>query len=162
MKKITLLFAAAAMALSCSNDDDTPVSLDGTWKLTSVIMPEDQIFDKNGDGVASTDFMVEYGYFDNSNLVFGENNTAVFNTQDVAPNTLPLSENVTYTTSGNNVSFYYPTDSETGTLCTTFKRSGNKLTAKLNAEAPYYIPIDGVTGEYYIMFSRSTLVYTKQ
>lgn len=133
MKKITLLFVATVLALSCSDDDNTPISLDGTWKLTSVIMPEEWTSDENGDGIESSDFVTEYGYFDNSTITFGENNTAIFNNQHIYEGNTPTPDNVTYTTAGDSITFYYSIDTTgSSSVCTPFKQSGNKLTATLS------------------------------
>ena len=163
MKQITLLALASVFFISCSDDGTNNVSIDGTWKLTKIIVADVHATDMNEDGITSTDFMVETGCYNNSTLEFGENNTAVFKSEDVHNDcNFTTPDNVTYEVNGSNVTFYHQITEE-GSLCTTFKKSGNKLTATLSDHMfPYYIPTDGEGGEYYTLFLGATFVYTKQ
>lgn len=175
MKKITLLFAAAVMALSCS-DDDTPVSLDGTWKLTNINLNREG-YDLNKDGIVSENFIEEFPCLGESTLSFSENDTAVFTIGDrgdgqsrtamdtpTPPCPMKTPETVTYTSTGNSVEFTYTSISSLpgAKLKRTFIRSGNKLTATLDFEGTEeYIPGSGEYADANF-YSYATFEFTKQ
>lgn len=162
MKKITLLFAAAVMALSCSDDDNAPVSLDGTWKLTHASLGmnlEDPDF--NNDGIVSENFVDEQPCLGEATIVFGDNNSAVFSPTCLSNEYQP--QTVTYATSGNNVTFVYDSTIYPGThRDVIFKRSGNTITATFSYEDDSYIPGDGDYGDNNSILWNATVTYTKQ
>lgn len=173
MKKIALLFALAAMALSCSDDDNTPVSLDGTWKLTYL---NTHIINPNLPD-ASENYIDTVPCMGNSTLSFGKNNTAIFimgdnndgmnrTAQDTPPNCLMKApENVTYSINDNSVEFIYTSieASPGATIKRTFSRSGNKLIVTIDPEGnEQYIPGSGEYGDSNNTYSYATFEFTKQ
>lgn len=173
MKKFTFLFAAAVMALSCSDDDNAPVSLEGTWKLTYLnthtIDPNNQQNTENYIDVVPC--------MGNSTLIFGEENTAVFTmgnnndgmnrTTQETPVDCPMKtpEDVTYTINNNSVEFIYTSTlaSPGATLKRTFTRSGNKLIVTIDPEGQeQYIPGSGEYGDGNNTYSYATFEFTKQ
>lgn len=160
MKKITLLIAFAAMALSCSDDDNAPVSLNGTWKLTYVNLHTDAA-DLNGDGIASENYMDESSCMDNTTIIFDPNNTATFGLTCVSDSTVP--ESVTYNATVNTVEFIYSVqDVQPGfDKKTKYARAGNTLTATFIGNSSDYVPGEGEYGDV-SHFSGATFTYTKQ
>jgi hypothetical protein len=162
MKKITLLLIVAAMALSCSDDDNAPVSLDGKWKITHVTLGvalDDPDF--NDDGVVSENFVDEEPCLGEATIVFGSNDSAVFSPTCLSNEYLP--QTLIHTTSGNNVAFIYSSVEIPGNQReVTFKRSGNTLTATFNYEDNTYIPGDGDYGDNNSLLWDATVTYTKQ
>jgi hypothetical protein len=77
MKKITMIAFAALALVSCGDDDaaTTDVALTGTWKLTTFTLGTPVDF--NNDGNATNNFKNETGCYNNTNLVFGTNNTVI-------------------------------------------------------------------------------------
>lgn len=162
MKKTILLLAATAIIASCSDDDNNPVSLDGTWKLTHATLGHDLSNpDLNNDGVVSENFIDEKPCLGEATIVFGENDSAVFSPTCLSNKFLPQTLN--YTTSGNNVAFVYNSVEIPGThRDVTFKRSGNTLTATFSYEDWSYIPGDGDYGDMNSILWDATFTYTKQ
>lgn len=162
MKKITLLFVAAALVLSCSDDDNAPVSLDGTWKLTNTTLGFDlEHADVNQDGIVSENFVDEHPCLGEATIVFGDNNSAVFSPTCLSNEYEP--QTLTHTTSGNNVTFVYNSVVHPGThRDVIFKRSGNTLTATFSYENQSYIPGDGDYGDVNSILWDATVTYTKQ
>lgn len=162
MKKTTLLFAATLMAFSCSDDDDNnaPVALDGTWKLTYVNLYTEPT-DLNGDGIASENFMDETSCMNSATIVFRPNNTATFGLTCISDSTEP--ETVTYNTNGNTVEFIYAVqDVEPGfDKKTKYTRAGNTLTATFIGNSSDYVPGEGEYGDS-SHYSGATFTYTKQ
>lgn len=175
MKKILTLATAAILIMSCGNDDDAASnsSVNGTWKLTA--FETEEAVDLNDDGTSSTDLIAESGCYNNSNIVFNDNNTATFsmqelhieidlvvgteNTYEYTINCDPgIAEVATYTVSGNtvNVTFDYG-DGDTETIA--FVRSGNTLT--ITIPEIVYVPEEN-GGEVSYTFLGATLQFTKQ
>lgn len=162
MKKITLLALAALTAFACSDDDSSNnAPLDGTWKLTYIDLnrpPQDY----NGDGTASENYLDEIDCTAVSKIVFGTGNTAVFPVHCLSEDPYE-DEQVTFETSGNNVTFTY-IFTELGVVeKTTYRRQGNTLTATYNFDGDYYpyIPGLGQYGDTNIMWY-ATFIYTKE
>jgi hypothetical protein len=162
MKKITLLLIAATMALSCSDDDNTPVSLDGTWKLAHATLGFDlEHGDVNNDGIVSENFVDEQPCLGDATIVFNANDSAVFSPTCFSNEYLP--QTLTYTTSGNTTTFVYDSLETPGLQRkVTFKRSGNTLIATLSYEDNSYIPGDGDYGDVNSILWDATVTYTKQ
>jgi len=162
MKKITLLALAAMVAFACSDDDSSNnAPLDGTWKLTYVDLnhPPQDI---NGDGTASENYLDEIVCTTVSKIIFGTGNTAVFPVHCFSEDPYQ-DEQVTFETSGNNVTFIY-TLTELGVVGkTTYRRQGNKLTATFDFDGDYYPYIPGL-GQFgdISTISHATFVYTKE
>jgi hypothetical protein len=162
MKKITLLLAAAVMALSCSDDDNAPVSLNGTWKLTNTTLGFTlEHADVNQDGVVSENFVDESPCLGEATIIFSDNGSALFSPTCFSNEYLP--QTLTYTTSGNNVTFVY-NSAETPEVQrkVTFKRTGNTLTATFSYEDNSYIPGDGDYGDTNSILWDAIVTYTKQ
>lgn len=176
MKKITLLFMAAALALSCWDDDNAPVSLDGTWKLTNINLNRER-YDLNNDGVISENFIEESSCLGESTLSFTETGTAIFSIADrgdgqsrtamdtpTPPCLMKTPETVTYTSNVNSIEFTYTSISSLpgGELKRTFIRSGNKLTTTLDFDGTEeYIPGSGEYADANF-YSYATFEFTKQ
>lgn len=175
MKKITLLFAAAVMALSCSDDDNAPVSLDGTWKLTNINLNREG-YDLNKDGVVSENFIEEFPCMGESTLNFKDESNADFIMSGISdgqsrtamdtpfPCPMKTPENVTYTINGNTVEFTYTTQTiHIGTkIKRKFMRSGNKITATMIMDgSDIYIPGSGEIADTYT-YANATFEFTKQ
>ena len=170
MKKIFLLAFSSIALLSCGSDDEaTPNnSLQGTWKVTS--FTTNVPVDFNNDGVSSTNFLTESGCYDNSTLLFGNNNevTAAFQDLDVTLdinfenpeasiyeiNCLP-SAAVAGTWTQNNNSVTVTIDGEPAIMIL----NGNTLTAVFN-EFVDIETFDGTETVYEV--TGATLVFTKQ
>lgn len=91
MKKInlilgTLVFAGLAMT-SCSNDDDnnSSVSIAGTYKLTEVNTGSDTDFNK--DGTAHENQMEESTCYNGSKIVLNSDNTFTYDIKTILVNT---------------------------------------------------------------------------
>jgi len=161
MKKILFTAFAAAALVSCSDDDSTSTGAEaiaGKWKLTAI--NSSQAVDGNGDGVATTNLMVEAGAcFADSYLQF-TGLTMVTNFLS-----LPLSQNSCYTASadgayavtGNNVTVSINFEGESDV--TTYTRNDNKLTATIPDFYEVEVTVNGVTTYQSI---DATLVYTEQ
>ena len=176
MKKLFTLIAAAILTMSCGSDDDaqTNASVNGTWKLTAFELEE--AVDFNDDGTASTDLIAETGCYNNSTIVFNDNNgIATFSIQelDIEINLVVGTENTyeytincdpamaevaTYTVNGNNVTVTFDYgDGETED--TVFVRSGNTLTVTIPEIV--YVPEEN-SGDVSYTFLGATLQFTKQ
>lgn len=70
MKKVLFTALVAFAIASCSDDDNktSNTSLDGTWKLSSIIVPT--AIDLNGDGKKTNDLVKESGCMDQSSITF--------------------------------------------------------------------------------------------
>lgn len=150
MKKLIFMGAAAMLALSCSSDDDGGnVSVEGTWKLTKFEITEG--IDFNNDGTASTNLRLETGCFNNSSVIFSDDNEVTFSMEsiDVEPQEVeggfdytvdcsaPNSSSGTYTVANNAVTI------NTGGDPVAFTRNGNKLTFAIPESITVPIEQDG-------------------
>lgn len=160
MKKFFMLAAVAIMAMSCSDDDNSSTnnnqtSLVGTWKLTA--LTTDEPLDINGDDVESTDFIAETECFDETQLVFNSNSTAVMTLNYYFFGCYEASAPADWSLSGNTVTFTYDMgDGEeemTGTV------SGNTLS--IYDERWYEVEVE-VDGQVQTTSIPATLVFTKQ
>lgn len=159
MKQITLLALAAALFISCSDDDTNNVPIDGTWELTYVKMPGEPV-DMNDDGIASDNAMDETNCMNSNSIIFGENNTATFGLTCLSEAEGP--ETVTYEVSGNYVEFSYHVQLVPGFIKKTkYKRSGNKLIATFAGDSSDYVPGEGEFGDISLFYG-ATFTYTKQ
>ena len=159
MKQLTLLALAAALFISCSDDDTNNVSIDGTWKLTYVNMPGEPV-DGNGDGIASENYVDETSCMDNTSIVFGNDDTATFTPTCISESQSP--EAVTYEIMGDHIEFSYHVQLVPGFIKKQkFKRSGNKLTATFVGNSNDYVPGEGEFGDT-SFFAGATFTYTKQ
>ncbi|WP_116786865.1 DUF5004 domain-containing protein [Flavobacterium psychrotrophum] len=70
MKKVLFTALVAFAIASCSDDDNktADTKLEGTWKLSSIIVPE--AIDLNGDGKKTNDLVKESGCMDQSSITF--------------------------------------------------------------------------------------------
>lgn len=78
MKKLQLFCVsiAACLITACTSNNDAPVSLVGTWKLTSYTL--EGSYDINGDGVSSNDVISETnGCFLDDTWVFNSDQTGM-------------------------------------------------------------------------------------
>jgi hypothetical protein len=171
MKKIILMALAISSLLSCSNsdDDNSSVAIDGTWKLTAFSTQDPCDF--NNDGVATTNFMNETGCYNNSKIVFTGSNTATAAIQEVLIDMTvtvgttngytvvvdceanPIPENVPWSQNGNIVTIGASPDNLDFTL------SGNTLSATI----PNFTQIQTYqNGTIITDFTGATLVFTKQ
>lgn len=149
MKKL-FLGAAALLALSCSSDDDGGnVSVEGTWKLTKFELTEGIDFDN--DGTASTNLRAETGCFNNSTIVFDDNDAVTFNMEsiDVEPQEVEGGFDYTVTCEGASASSGTYTVSNNAVTINTggdpvaFTRNGNKLTFAIPESITVPIEQDG-------------------
>ncbi|MCR5863329.1 hypothetical protein LRS05_14910 [Flavobacterium sp. J372] len=169
MKK--LFFAAALIGLtlmSCGDDDSNPTtvnaSIDGTWKLTGIIL--DDAYDFDGDGTASTNLVTETNCFNNSKLIFA--NGQIFITgEDVSISSEGTGSNAIYSfecdPADTAVSTYTVTDNQvivgTGEDAAFLTRNGNTLT--IYDEAATYISMISAGGTFYLDIP-GTYIFTKQ
>ncbi|MEZ4802472.1 MAG: hypothetical protein R2797_06835 [Gelidibacter sp.] len=125
MKKMILgLMAVGALAFtSCSSDDDnnSSVSLVGTWKLTA--WNSTTGYDINNDGTANTNLLEEFNCYNNETVVFSSNNTAVANSTSYADITAEI-------TAGTTDEFTYTVDciDEIDSVPLTWSLAGNTIT----------------------------------
>ncbi|QYJ69420.1 lipocalin family protein [Flavobacterium litorale] len=176
MKKLMILAAAALLTVSCSDDDGDStgnVSVNGTWNLTAFTTNE--AADINNDGTASTNFIAESGCYGNSSIVFANENSAIFNLEelDIELDLVIGTEDSyeysidcigaepevgMYTVSDNSVSVVFDYgDGETETAI--FARSGNTLTVTIPELVD--VPVED-NGDITYSFVGATLVFTKQ
>ncbi|SMC52427.1 hypothetical protein [Moheibacter sediminis] len=171
MKKLFIIAGFLSLT-ACTNDEglftiiDGPVTLEGSWKLTSMLV--ETPVDINGDGISGTDFMIESECYQNETAVFSANLTG--QTQSTSYLEIAVSgsfpDDVTFTTecvlenettdftwlqNENTVTVITETGTMTGTL------TGNVLT--------FVIP----NGQIYmdenfevVLMEDLTMVYTKQ
>ncbi|MBO0320738.1 DUF5004 domain-containing protein [Muricauda sp. CAU 1633] len=76
----TILFSLILITFSCSNDSegdesevDEPITMVGTWQLTSYTF--ENSYDFNGDGTSSNDFIEETNCFTDVRIIFNEDGT---------------------------------------------------------------------------------------
>ncbi|RYD85736.1 MAG: hypothetical protein EOP54_31070 [Sphingobacteriales bacterium] len=161
MKKIAMMAFLAVAMVSCGDDDATVTTgadLSGTWKLTSLTMPNPA--DGNGDGAATTDLFVEgSACFAESTLVFGANNTLVNNLSFSLfdDDCMTASAPGTYAVNGNSVVATINYDGETEVY--SYTKNGNTLTIF----EPDFFEIEiGTSGGGDTASVDATMVYTKQ
>lgn len=177
MKKITLLFAAAIVALSCSDDDkNNTVTIDGTWKLTYIKLGVAGS-DLNGDGKVSANFIEEVPCLGSSVLNFTDATTAVFTMGDsgdgrsrvITTKTDPVicpmktPETVGFVVNPSSVEFTYTSITNTPGAQgkRTFRRAGNMLISKMDVDDEMYIPGSGEYGDANF-YTDATFEFTKQ
>ncbi|MEZ4793001.1 MAG: lipocalin family protein [Gelidibacter sp.] len=125
MRKLFLsLVAISTLAFnSCSsdNDDNSTVSLVGTWKLTA--WNSTVGYDINNDGTANTNILQELNCYANETVVFNANNTAVANSTSYADITAEI-------TAGTTDEFTYTVDcvQENDSFPLTWSVNGNTIT----------------------------------
>lgn len=159
---ILLLFL---MAASCSSNDDSSVTIPGTWKLTSLTFENE--YDFNFDGTSSNDVLAETSCFLNDTWVFNSDNTGTItihsnlsylssqngHEMNCTVNTFPL----TFTWTRNGDTIIVDPDDPSWNFVFTCTLIGNQLTYS----RPETFLVRFLSGDPTLV-DRETVVYTKQ
>lgn len=162
------------MVTSCSSDnDDNPIQVEGTWKLTAWNVGES--YDLNNDGTASSNLLDEIDCYNNETIVFA-NNIATYMSTSYADIYFESSEEgeSTYTIECEqeieNSPAAYSVSGNTVTITETYEEDGevyeDVIVATMNGNMLSFVIPDGyyVEGDDFevVVEQDLTFVFTKQ